>query len=221
MIIVIDGPAGSGKSSTAKALARKLDIQFLDSGALYRAVTFLWLRSGKPDRESFFEFLKGITFDTKYIDDTFFVKVNGKDITDEIRKQNVADHVSEIASVPEIRKFVNSYMRKLVKSDVFIADGRDLGTAVFPDADLKFYMDASLEERAARRYHEMLQTDSGITIDKVMENLKSRDFKDQNRATDPLKVAEDAIVIDTTGKTFEEQTEEMSELIRNRLKPKL
>lgn len=220
MIIVIDGPAGSGKSSTAKALARQLNIQFLDSGALYRAVTFLWLESGKPDRESFFEFLSSITLETKYTDDTFFVKVNGKDITADIRKQYVADHVSEMASISEIREFVNKYMRKLVKSGIFIADGRDLGTAVFPDADLKFYMDASLEERATRRYHEMLQTEPGISLDEVKENLKSRDFKDQNRSTDPLKQANDAIVIDTTGKTFDDQTFEMSEIIRNRCKLK-
>ena len=220
MIIVIDGPAGSGKSSTAKALAGKLEIKFLDSGALYRAVTYLWLQSDKPDREQFFEFLSGVTIDTDYKDDTFFVKINRKDITSEIRTQNVADHVSEIASIPRIREFVNSYMRKLVKSSVYIADGRDLGTAVFPDADLKFYMDASLEERAERRFAEMQQSDPGISLSEVKENLRSRDFKDQNRSADPLKKAEDAIVIDTTGKTFEQQTSEMAEIIRNRIKIK-
>lgn len=220
MIIVIDGPAGSGKSSTAKALAKKLGIQFLDSGALYRAVTYWWLQSGKPGREAFFKILKGITINTDYRENTFFVNIDKKDITSEIRTQQVADHVSEVASIPQVREFVNSYMRKLVKSSVYIADGRDLGTAVFPDADLKFYMDASLEERAKRRYAEMEQADPGITLNQVMDNLRSRDFKDQNRNADPLKKAEDAIVMDTTGKTLDQQTSELAEIIRNRIKIK-
>lgn len=220
MIIVIDGPAGSGKSSTAKALAGKLGIQFLDSGALYRAVTYLWLQSEKPDRELFFKFLKGVTIRTNYKESTFFVEIDEKDVTSEIRTQKVADHVSEVASIPEVREFVNNYMRRLVKSNIYIADGRDLGTAVFPHADLKFYMDASLDERAERRFTEMIHSDPQISLEKVKENLKSRDFKDQNRSADPLKKAEDAIVIDTTGKTFEQQTSEMAAIIRNRLKIK-
>lgn len=218
MIIVIDGPAGSGKSSTARTIARELGIQFLDSGALYRALTYVWLESGKVKMETFFDMLSDITLKTRYIDEKFYVEVNSNDITDEIRKQYVANHVSEVASVPEIRKFVNRYMRNLVKTDLFIADGRDLGTAVFPNAELKFYMDASLEERSQRRYKEMMDKDSTITLKDVEENLANRDYQDKNRGTDPLEMAEDAILIDTTGLTFEEQTSEIIEIIRNRLK---
>lgn len=218
MIIVIDGPAGSGKSSTARAIARKLGIQFLDSGALYRALTHVWLETGKVPMEKFFDMLSNITLQTHYKDETFYVEVNSSDITDEIRKQVVANHVSEVASVPEIRKFVNRFMRNLVKTDLFIADGRDLGTAVFPDAELKFYMDASLEERAQRRFNEMVDKDSIITIEDVKENLSNRDYQDKNRGADPLKMAKDAILIDTTGLTFEEQTLKIIEIIRNRLK---
>lgn len=218
MIIVIDGPAGSGKSSTAKTIARELGIQFLDSGALYRALTYVWIDSGKVKMETFFDMLSDITLKTRYIDEKFYVEVNSNDITDEIRKQYVANHVSEVASVPEIRKFVNRYMRNLVKTDLFIADGRDLGTAVFPNAELKFYMDASIEERSQRRYKEMMDKDSTITLKDVEENLANRDYQDKNRGTDPLEMAEDAILIDTTGLTFEEQTSEIIEIIRNRLK---
>lgn len=218
MIIVIDGPAGSGKSSTARTIARELGIQFLDSGALYRALTYVWLESGKVKMETFFDMLSDITLKTRYIDEKFYVEVNSNDITDEIRKQYVANHVSEVASVPEIRKFVNRYMRNLVKTDLFIADGRDLGTAVFPNAELKFYMDASIEERSQRRYKEMMDKDSTITLKDVEENLANRDYQDKNRGTDPLEMAEDAILIDTTGLTFEEQTSEIIEIIRNRLK---
>lgn len=218
MIIVIDGPAGSGKSSTAKAVAQKLGIQFLDSGALYRALTYVWIEAGKVQMEKFFDLMSDISLQTHYKDEIFYVEVNNNDITEEIRKQVVANHVSEVASVPEIRKFVNRYMRNLVKTDLFVADGRDLGTAVFPDAELKFYMDASIDERAQRRYKEMVDKDSSITLKEVKENLSNRDYQDKNRGADPLKMAKDAILIDTTGLTFEEQTLKIIEIIRNRLK---
>src|SRR5690554_600936 len=152
MIIVIDGPAGSGKSSTAKTIANRLGIQFLDSGALYRALTYLWIKAGKPEKNKFFKLLPDVQLQTQYKDEVFYVVANGQDITGDIRKQNVADSVSEIASLPPARAFVNHYMRKLVQQNTYIADGRDLGTAVFPDADIKFYMDASIKERARRRF---------------------------------------------------------------------
>lgn len=218
MIIVMDGPAGSGKSSTARAIARKLGIQFLDSGALYRALTSIWLKTGKTEMDKFFDMLSGISLKTHYKNEIFYVEVNGTDITSEIRTQAVADHVSEVASVPEIRKYVNRYMRNLVETDLYIADGRDLGTAVFPDAELKFYMDASIDERTQRRYKELKEQDLNITLEDVRTNLVNRDFKDKNRDADPLKKAEDAILIDTSGKTFEEQTSEIIEIIRDKLK---
>lgn len=220
MIIVIDGPAGSGKSSTAKKIAESLDIQYLDSGALYRALTLLWLRTNKPDLSSFFETLPDIKLETEYRNQTFIVKMNDVDITKDIRSHEVANHVSEMAAKPKARSFVNQYMRKLVISDIYIADGRDLGTAVFPNADLKFYMDASLDERAKRRYRELKPEDPEISFNEVKKNLKKRDHKDSNRTADPLKKDDDAILIDTTGKTFEEQIKEMVNIIRQQLKLK-
>lgn len=217
MIIVIDGPAGSGKSSTAKALSKQLNIHFLDSGALYRAVTYYWIKKGKPDKKSFFDLLPDIDLGVDLADNSFSVRLNGENISDDIRSSYVANHVSDIASFPEVRKKVNAFMHNLVEKNTFIADGRDLGTAVFPDADLKFYMDASIEERAERRFREMEVSDSTITREHVIENLKQRDRKDQNRKADPLKKAEDAIVIDTTGKTFEEQVAEMAAIICDKL----
>lgn len=220
MIIVIDGPAGSGKSSTAKAIANRLNIQFLDSGALYRAITFLWLRQQKPGKAKFFENLPDIKLRTDYNNQIFHVWANGKEITEEIRSQAVANHVSEIAANPQARAFVNAYMRDLVQENTFIADGRDLGTAVFPDAELKFYMNASLEERAARRFKEMSQSDSDVSLKEVKDNLAARDQADQNRKSDPLSKADDAIAIDTTGKTFKEQLDEMLNIIEEELKLK-
>lgn len=220
MIIVIDGPAGSGKSSTAKAIANTLNIQFLDSGALYRSITYLWLKRGKPDKAKFFENLPEVQLQTDYSNQVFHVQANGEDITAEIRSQEVANHVSEIASDPGARSFVNGYMKKLVKQGVFVADGRDLGTAVFPDAELKFFMDASIEERARRRFREMKATEKDISLEQVKQNLAERDHKDSSRKSDPLRKAEDAVVIDTTGKTFEEQLSEMLTIIDEELKLK-
>ena len=222
MIIVIDGPAGSGKSSSAKEIANRLDIQYLDSGALYRAITYLWIAADKPDRKSFIELLPDVKLETVYKNQTFKVELNGADISDEIRKQRVAENVSKVAAIPEVRKFVNDYMINLVSCDVYIADGRDLGSAVFTDAALKFYMDASIDERAKRRYKEMKESDkdSSVTFEEVRDNLKDRDYKDQNRSADPMKKADDAIVIDTTGKTFNEQISEMIDIIKNQIKLK-
>lgn len=220
MIIVIDGPAGSGKSSTAKKIAELLDIQYLDSGALYRALTFLWLRTEISKRKKFFEILPEINLDTEYRGDTFYVSVNGEDITKEIRSPEVSNHVSEMASDPGARSFVNQYMRNLVKENNYIADGRDLGTVVFPDADLKFFMDASIEERAKRRYRELKDENQDISLEEVKNNLIARDFKDSNRKADPLRKDDDAILIDTTGKTFDEQINEIAMIIREKLKLK-
>jgi len=218
MIIVIDGPAGSGKSSTAKEIARRLNLQFLDSGALYRAVTYLWLENKKPALQQFLERLNSIKLQTPCTHSTFTVVVDGSDITDSIRSQRVAGHVSQVASEPAIRSFVNQYMRQLVDDGIYIADGRDLGTAVFPKADLKFFMDASLETRAERRYDEAVKTDPHVQYSQIEENLKQRDHIDSNRKADPLKKAEDAIVVDTTDKSFIEQIELMINIIQNKLK---
>lgn len=220
MIIVIDGPAGSGKSSTAKAIANSLNIQFLDSGALYRSITYLWLKRGKPDKTEFFENLPEVQIQTDYSNQVFHVQANGEDITDKIRSQEVANHVSEIASDPRSRSFVNGYMKKLVQQGMFVADGRDLGTAVFPDAELKFFMDASIEERANRRFIELKATEKDISFEQVKQNLRERDHKDSSRKSDPLRKADDAVVIDTTGKTFEEQLSEMLTIIEDELKLK-
>lgn len=218
MIIVIDGPAGSGKSSTAKEIARRLNLQFLDSGALYRAVTYLWLDSDKPTLQTFLERLNSVKLQTSCTHSTFTVVVDGSNITDSIRSQQVAGHVSHIASEPAIRLFVNQYMRRLVQDGVYIADGRDLGTAVFPDADLKFFMEASLETRAQRRYNEALNTDPEVQFSQIKENLKKRDHIDSSRKADPLRKADDAIVIDTTNKSFNKQIEIMISIIQNKLK---
>lgn len=219
MIIVIDGPAGSGKSSTAEAVAEKMNLQYLDSGALYRAVTVVYLQSGS-DNNKFFEILNQREISFEYAGSVFRVYLDGSDITQQIREPGVSDYVSDVAAMPEVRSYVNRLMKKAVQHGRYIADGRDLGTAVFPDADLKIYMSAELEERARRRYAELNRKGRNVSMNEVIKNLEKRDQKDTQRPDDPLKKADDAVVIDTTALSFEQQVEQICSVIRERLETK-
>ncbi|SMO43910.1 (d)CMP kinase [Fodinibius sediminis] len=217
MITVIDGPAGSGKSSTARAVADKLDIEYLDSGALYRTVTLLYLQAGR-DKTVFFQLLDQAKISFRYCDRQFHVAVDDAAVTDRIRTPEVAEHVSEVAALPRVRTFVNHLMREAVKDGIYIAEGRDLGTAVFPDADLKFFMSADIEERARRRYNERKPDNPALSLEEVRRNIQQRDLKDANREADPLKRAEDAIEINTTNLSFEQQVDQICLYISDLIK---
>lgn len=210
MIVVIDGPAGSGKSSTARAIAGQLKIQYLDSGALYRATTLVFLNADR-NRDLFFELLKETKISFIFKEGIFEVFVDGVDVTQNIREMKVSDNVSEVAAMPTVRVYVNNLMNDAVKSDIYIADGRDLGTAVFPDAALKFFMVADLETRAKRRLKEL---NDDVSLQDVMDNLASRDNKDSSREADPLQKADDAIEIDTGTFTFQEQVDHICGYIK-------
>lgn len=204
MIVVIDGPAGSGKSSTARAVAHRLQIQFLDSGALYRVATLLYLNANR-DYSTFIEQLKKSKISFYFKNQKFNVFLNGEEVTQAIREMKVSEYVSEVAAFPDVRAFVNDLMRNAVKQDVYIADGRDLGTAVFPDAELKFFMIADLETRARRRFEEIEQSGQPASMDEIKLNLSQRDQQDSTREADPLAKADDAILVDTSELTFDEQ----------------
>jgi len=217
MIIVIDGPAGSGKSSTARAIADRLDIEYLDSGALYRTVTLIYLEVNR-DKETFFHLLDQKKISFYYEDQKFHVAVDGQSVTDKIRTTEVTDAVSEVAAIPSVRSFVNDLMRDVVLDGIYIAEGRDLGTAVFPDAELKFFMSADLEERAKRRLKERRKDNPGLTLKEIKQSIAERDHKDSQRESDPLKIADDAIEIDTTNLTFEQQVDKICLMISEALK---
>lgn len=217
MILVIDGPAGSGKSSTARAVADRLQIEYLDSGALYRTVTLIYLEADR-DEDTFFRLLNQKKISFCYSDQTFQVTVDGRSVTDDIRTPQVADYVSEVAAMPRVRTFVNNLMQEVVSDGVYIAEGRDLGTAVFPDAEVKFYMSANLEERARRRFKERKKEYPNLTLGEVKENIRQRDQQDSKRDSDPLKKADDAIEIDTTNLTFEQQVNQISSKVKQRIK---
>jgi len=207
-MIVIDGPAGSGKSSTAKAIANELDMQYIDSGAIYRVVTLLYIQS-EFDENKFFELFDAVDFSFHYEHGFFHVYLDGKEVTDEIRSQKVSDNVSKVAALPRVRSKVTDFLREAVKDGDYISDGRDLGTVVYPNADLKIYMVADLDERARRRWQELKDNrpTAEVNLDDIKENLAKRDQIDSGRSTAPLKKANDAIEIDTSKLSFEEQVD--------------
>jgi cytidylate kinase len=204
MIVVIDGPAGSGKSSTAKAIASRTGLNFLDSGAFYRAVTMIFLKCNS-DRDQFFEVLNTNPLRFQFKDGEFSVFLNGTDISVDIRKQHITERVSEVAAIAEVRDYVNQELREFVQQGEFIADGRDLGTVVFPHADFKFFFVADAELRAQRRFDEMKAAGLQADLKTIHDNLIQRDTQDSSRDTAPLRKADDAVVVDTGLYTLEEQ----------------
>jgi cytidylate kinase len=213
MMVVIDGPAGSGKSSTAKAVAQRTGFHFLDSGAFYRTVTLVYLDSGGSN-EMFFDALKTVDVEVRFENETFRVFLNGTDVTSDIRQARVSANVSTVAAMPEARSWVNERLRDFVKTGDFIADGRDLGTAVFPQADLKFFFTADPSERARRRVAEMELAGMKADFNEVLANILERDRIDSSRQIAPLLQAEDAEVLDTGKMTLDEQVNHIIARIR-------
>lgn len=214
MIVVIDGPAGAGKSSTAKEVAKRSAFRYLDSGAFYRALTVIFRQLG-DDLPAFFDRLNSIRLTAQYQGDAFRMFVDGSDVTDQLRLPETAAKVSVVAALPEARAVVNAAMRGFVSSGDFIGEGRDLGTAVFPHADLKIYLTADLAARAKRRLAELEAMGQAPEPEDVRDNLAHRDTLDASRAADPLRKADDAVELDTTFLSFEEQVDAVLALIES------
>lgn len=212
MIVVIDGPAGAGKSSTAKEVAKRSAFRYLDSGAFYRAMTVVYRQTGES-LPVFFDRLTSITLTARFQGDAFQMFVDGSEVTDQLRLPETASLVSVVAALPEARAVANAAMREFVSTGDFIGEGRDLGTAVFPHADLKIYLTADLAARASRRLAELEAMGQAPEPEDVRGNLARRDTLDSTRAADPLRKADDAIDLDTTHLTFEEQVAAVLALI--------
>ena len=211
MIIAIDGPAGSGKTSTARAVAEALDYTYLDTGAMYRAVTIAVLRAGVALTESAIAEVAGEAKIDIYHDEAgMHVMLEGEDVTGELRTEAVNDHVSQVSAVEAVRRKMVIAQRHIARSLVrrgggVVIDGRDIGTVVFPEADVKIYMIASPEVRARRRYDELIAAGYETNLQEVLENVKARDEIDSSRDIAPMKQAEDAIPIDTSHLLFADQ----------------
>ena len=219
-VIAIDGPAGSGKSTTAKAVARELDLAHIDSGALYRAVTLAALDAGVPileDGDLVVETAKGNGVELRDVGSSFRPIIAGVDVSKEIRSARVTECVSQVSALREVRTWVTTALQEAVAQHPrgAVADGRDIGTVVFPDAVLKIYLTAAVAERARRRALEQGMDGATPDIQQLSRDLQRRDEFDSNRAVSPLRPAADAIHIDTTDLAFEEQVAAVVERARD------
>ena len=211
MIIAIDGPSGAGKSTVAKLLATKMGIVYLDTGAMYRAMGLKALNSGvSPTDAVEVEKLLAVTeIDVKNIDGTQHVYLDGEDVSTLIREHRVSKAASDISAIPCVRFAMVELQRKLASTKDTVLDGRDIGTYVLPNADHKFFLTASADERANRRYKELIAKGEECTFEKIKQDIITRDYNDSHRALAPLKKADDAIEIDTTEMTVDDVINKM------------
>lgn len=209
--IAIDGHSSTGKSTLAKALAKHLGILYLDSGAMYRAVALYQMRHNLSDQELIHRLDEiEVSFNAQNE-----ICLNGVVVENEIRKMEVSNKVSGVAQIPDVRRKLVELQQKVPQSVVM--DGRDIGTVVFPSARLKLFMTARPEIRAQRRYNELIAKGDKVSLEEVLDNLKSRDFQDENRATDPLRAAADAIYFDNSDLSLEQQLEKAIQLYQERV----
>lgn len=218
LTIAIDGPAGAGKSSVAKVLAARLHYLYIDTGAMYRAFTWAVQQQqvALDDDQAVNKLLAAIDIRLQPLADICRVFVNGTEVTDAIRTQQVSSQVSAVAALPQVREKLVALQRQMAKDGGVILDGRDIGTVVLPDADLKIFLTASVASRARRRYLEMQQKGSQETYAEIAESIQQRDDMDSHRAVSPLKKADDAVVVDNSELDLQQTAEAILQLIKGR-----
>lgn len=220
LIITVDGPAGVGKSSVSKALSQKISYVYLDTGALYRAVAYKVAESGisADDREAISEFCQNIDISLQRDDAGMKILANGDDITDRIRTEEIGILASTVSAIPMVRKKLLPIQRKAGSGGGIIAEGRDMGTVVFPDADVKFFINAQIQERAKRRYLQLVKRGVEADFEDIKSGILVRDRQDTKRNIAPLRPAEDAFILDTTDMKMGEVVEKMIGLIKEKTK---
>jgi CMP/dCMP kinase len=218
MIIAVDGPAGAGKSTVAKILAKRLGCLYIDTGAMYRALTLKALEAGTDiaDERAMEALARSTTLDLRAGSDGLQVSVDGRDVTAAIREPRVSGRVSDVAKIPGVRAVMAELQRRLGHSRDSILDGRDIGTVIFPDADFKFFIDASSGERVERRCRDFKELRIEVTREQVARDLSNRDRIDSTRACAPLKRAPDAVYIDTTDLSIQQVVEKMLAVVSKR-----
>ena len=216
-VIAIDGPAGAGKSTIAKKLAKRLNYRYLDTGAMYRAVTWYVIDNNidVSNEDKIGEIAKNIniSFKTDKNGNTS-IHVNDKNVSNEIRKNSIDNNVSDVAKISKVRNEMVKIQKRIAKNGKIIVDGRDIASRVLPDADLKIYLTASVEERARRRYNELIEKGISTDFEKVKKEIQKRDYIDKNRENSPLTKTKDAVLIDSTSLSIEEVLYKISSLTK-------
>jgi len=223
LIIAVDGYSSCGKSTLACDVAHRLGFSYVDSGAMYRAAAFFFLKNkmeaaafqSLPEAEQE-KILAGMQIEFKNVNSERQIFLNGEDVEKEIRGKNVSDAVSVVSAIPSLRKRMVAKQRRFAEEKNIVMDGRDIGTTVFPNADLKIFMTASLQVRAQRRYDELLSRGIKMTMEEVKDNIKTRDFIDTTRKISPLKKADDAVELDNTNLTRVQQLDFVLEIVSER-----
>lgn len=217
--IAIDGPSGAGKSSLAKNVAKRLGYVYVDTGALYRSIGYHMLRSGidPKNSENVKNALSGMKISFSHIDGTQHVFVNGDDVSDKIRTQEVSMAASAVSAIPEVRAFLLDCQRNIAENNSVVMDGRDVGTVILPNADVKIFLTASAEDRATRRHEEMLAVGLESDYEETLRLIKERDLNDSSRETAPLKKATDAAELDNSGFMPEETLSAALKIISDKI----
>ena len=216
--IAIDGPVGAGKSTIAKLVAKKLNIIYVDTGAMYRTVGLYVVRKGldTKNHEHVKSVLGEVTLDVKLSNEGQTIFLNGENVTNLIRTPEISMAASNVSAVPEVREKLVDMQRELANSKSVIMDGRDIGTVVLPTAKTKIYLTASLDERATRRYKELIAKGQKVTLEEVKEDIVKRDSNDMSRAASPLKKADDAMELDSTGLTLDQVVQKVIEIVQEK-----
>ncbi len=218
MIVAIDGPAGSGKGTVTKLIAKRMGLINLDTGATYRCVALETIRRGLTleEKQKIIDLVDDLDIEFEYENDDIKVFLNGEDVTSEIRNMEVTKIVSQVSSIVAVRLKMVELQRRMAKGKDVIMEGRDIGTYVFPNADVKIYLDADVEERAKRRFKENQEKGIDSSYEEILENIKLRDENDKNKEIGSLKIADDATIVDSSKLTIEEMTNKVEEIIREK-----
>lgn len=219
-LIAIDGVAASGKSTTAKRLAGELGYNYLDTGAMYRTVALNLIQNGTDNDDNYavISSLETANIKVECKNDQMEIYLGDEEVSGKIRTNEVSKLTSQISAIPEVRKKMVELQRELVKGKDFIVEGRDIGTVVFPDADMKFFLTASVEVRAKRRYADLKENENSKTLDEIEKEIEERDLRDSTRAASPLVSAKDAIEVDTTDMTVNEQVKHLTRIIHTEMR---
>ena len=218
--IAIDGPSGAGKSTIAKLLAADFGFIYVDTGAMYRAIGLYILRKGLTveDKPAIIASLDEIEVNIAYVDGAQHIYLNGEDVSGLIRTETVSQYASKVSAIPEVRAFLLALQRDLAAKNSVIMDGRDIGTVILPDAEVKIFLTAADTARAERRYKELIEKGQDVTMESVLENIRLRDKNDSERAAAPLKPADDAVLVDTTELDLQQSVEAMKSIIVEKMK---